>query len=123
MNGYRFTLQLVLLDFHGHTPLPGDPMADGYRSEPMGHAARVREAISSALADVDWSDPACGRVHAAESALEMCVEDEPQVRRVTVHARGTEARSMVVHLCRVLGWAAYEPATGAFLNLEERSGA
>ena len=119
--GMDWARELIVLDFHGHPPLSGDPLGAGYVSQPIGDAARLRAAISDAIADVDWSDPHRGRVSGAGFSLELELGSEPTLRRCLARARGDAARGLVAHLCRVHGWAVFDLAARAFVDLDERT--
>jgi hypothetical protein len=90
----------------------------------MGSPDRVRGDIDGALVDVDWTDPSRGRLDAGAVVIDFEIGEGRKGQGIDgflVHAEGDarEAARLLVHLCRVNGWAALDCAAGAFLDLED----
>jgi hypothetical protein len=120
----------LVLNFDGHPPPPLAALHGARGGHSMGSADRVRSDIDGALVDVDWTDPSRGRLDAGAVVLEFELGEGREGRRgrkgqeidgFLVRARGgaREAAGLLVHLCRVNGWAALDCASGAFLDLED----
>jgi hypothetical protein len=106
------TWKLKLMDFGGHQP--------SERSRALGDRDRVRTLVDEALADVAWSGPR-GTLRDAGVVLEIDLGAGDPCLFVEARAEGAHPRAMrplVVHLCRVNGWAALDVDTGRYLDLE-----
>ena len=114
----------MILNFDGHPPVPLSSFRPGHGPRSMGSAARVRTAIDTALADVDWSNPGHGILddHGAPY-LDIDLggsENAPALDGFVIHVRGPRgAAELIAHLCLVNGWAALDCGCGAFLDLEK----
>jgi hypothetical protein len=107
-----------VFDFDGHTP-PEEAVRPGFQPRSMGSAEAVREAISRALVDVDWSNPRCGVLTDEGYTLEFDLGQVEAVQGLTLHIHGGgDVMGVVAHLCLVNGWAALDHAIGEFLDLE-----
>jgi hypothetical protein len=111
----------LILNFDGHPPPPLATLSGARGGHTMGSAERVRRDVDGALVDVDWADPELGRLDAGTVALDFAVGEAPAVDGFLVRARGDarKAAGLLVHLCRVNGWAALDCAAGAFLDLDD----
>jgi hypothetical protein len=111
---------VMILNFDGHTPLPLASFRPGRGARPMGPPDRVRRAIDTALADVDWFDPKRGVLDAGEPVLELDLGDQGVVQGFVIHVRRPRgAAALIAHLCLVNGWAALDCASGAYLDLDD----
>lgn len=113
----------MILNFDGHPPMPLAGARPAYAPRPMGPATRVRSAIDTAIADVDWSDPAHGVLddHGAPYfEIDLGKGDDATLDGFIIHVRGPlGAADLIAHLCLVNGWAALDCAQGMFLDLEQ----
>jgi hypothetical protein len=122
MAGGAHTWDVMILNFDGHAPLPVASFRPGHGPRPMGSAARVREAIDSALVGVDWSDPKLGVLDdAGAPRLEIDLGGGADaLTGFVVHVKGRRgAAELIAHLCLVNGWAALDCGRGTFLDLYE----
>jgi hypothetical protein len=112
VSGWR----LALLDFGGHPPDPA-------RARELGTREHVRSIVDSALADIVWNGGR-GTLTELDATLELEIGESDPVLRIEVVARGVEgayrkvARPLVVHLCRVAGYAALDLETHRYLDLD-----
>lgn len=115
------TRDYLVLNFDGHPPPPLAALSGRRGGHSMGSPDRVRSDVDGALVDVDWSDPSRGRLDADTVVLDFEIGGGPAVEGFLVRARGEvrKAAGLLVHLCRVNGWAALDCAAGAFLDLED----
>ena len=108
--------RLALLDFGGHPPV-------GARARALGTPELVRSIVDSALADVAWSGGR-GTLVETDATLDLEIGESDPVLQIEVVARGVEgvyrkvARPLVVHLCRVAGYAALDLETNRYLDLD-----
>jgi hypothetical protein len=111
----------LVLNFDGHPPPPLAALHGAHGSHTMGAPDRVRRDVDGALVDVDWTDPSRGRLDAGAVVLDFELGAGPALDGFLVRARGEsrKAAGLLVHLCRVNGWAALDCAMGAFLDLED----
>ncbi len=122
------TWRVVVMNFRGHDP-PPQAMDAGYHPPPLGAPQAVRDDISAALADIDWSDPHRGRLVAGDLTLDLVLPagapiasagSSAAIERMEILASGRgDPVALVVHLCGVNGWAAYDTAAGAFIDLAD----
>jgi hypothetical protein len=106
--------RLALFDFGGHAPL------GGARARVIGPRDKVRELVDDALADVAWSG-ARGVLRDGEASLEIDLGAGEPIEEIALRVDGPHPRvmrSLVVHLCRVNGWAARDLDSGRYLDLE-----
>lgn len=90
--------------------------------KPMGEAASVRSAITSALPNTDWSDPAWGILAEDSFSLEFNFQKDGPVDAFTIHVRGGgDPLPSIVQLCTTNGWVAFDYSTGEMIDLEDPS--
>jgi hypothetical protein len=120
---------VLVVNFDGH-PHPEGVIARGHSTHPLGSIALVREFIDGSLAELVWQGAERAELAGDGYAARFTLEGDPVDRlRVDVQVAATagasrdaslaEARGLIVHLCRVNGWAALDETTGEFLDLEE----
>jgi hypothetical protein len=114
----------LILNFDGHPPPPLVVLSGARGSHRMGSPDRVRSDVDGALVDVDWTDPSRGRLDAGTVVLDFEIGEAREGQDldgflVRAHGVAREAAGLLVHLCRVNGWAALDCAAGAFLDLED----
>ncbi len=86
----------------------------------MGLRDRVRPLVDDALADVTWSGPR-GTLRDGDAELVIDLGGVDPCPFIALEVTGPHPRSMrslVVHLCRVNGWAALDLDSGRYLNLD-----
>jgi hypothetical protein len=118
------TRDYLIVNFDGHPPPPLAALSGAHGSHSMGSPDRVRADVDGALVDVDWKDPSRGRLDAGAVVLDFEIGEGREGQEldgflVRAHGGAREAAGLLVHLCRVNGWAALDCAAGAFLDLED----
>jgi hypothetical protein len=111
--------RFVLYNFRGHSPPLEAMRAPGWHPPPLGDATAVRDDISRAL-EVDWSDLLRGVVDGGSFTIAFVLEPDGVMESLSVAVAGDgKAEPLIVHLCLVNGWAAYDVEKEAFLDLDE----
>jgi hypothetical protein len=117
------TWDVMIVNFDGHLPLLPASFQPGRGPLPMGSPEIVRRRVDEALAEVDWSDPARGRItvgRTAEVMLEIELGHTAQLDRFVIHVHSPSgAGALICHLCLVQNWAAFDCARGVYLDLME----
>ena len=84
---------------------------------PLGPAAQVREAISSVLSGVDWSDCTWGLYGGNGFSIEFNVGKEDPIQNMMLHVRGGgDAVSDIMKLVLANAWIALDCSTSEFLD-------
>ena len=84
---------------------------------PLGQSAQVREAISSMLPGVNWSDPAWGVVDGPGFSIEFNTGKEDPIKSIMLHVRGGgNAVPAIMAFAIPAGWSALDCSTGEFLD-------
>ena len=84
---------------------------------PLGPAAAVRAAISSALPTVDWSDPSWGDYDGDGFSIEFNVGARDSIQNMMLHVRGGgDAISDIMKFVVPNGWTALDCSTAEFLD-------
>ena len=90
---------------------------DEFRPRPLGSRSEVIGRIRSAFPDVDFSDPAWGRLQADGYSIDISTGDDDQTSGVTLHVRGSDdAVAAVVRLIDAVGGKAVDSWTGEFFD-------
>jgi hypothetical protein len=114
--------RLVLFNFDGHTPPRS--LVPGFKPRLMGPAGWVRDAISSLLEGVEWSDPAQGTFDEGEYTMWFRLPAEGATERVEVEVLGGgNPLPVLALLCQVNGWFAYDVGERVFLDPSEETAA
>ena len=83
----------------------------------MGPLPEVRKRLSETAPDIDWSDPAWGRLQRAGFSIEINLGDEDPCTGFALHVRGGSGAVAVVEaLVRNNGWYALDASQGEWLH-------
>jgi hypothetical protein len=84
---------------------------------PLGTALAVRDAISSAFPDTNWTDPTWGVFDAPSGSIEFNVGVDDPIQGIMLHIRASEeVVPLIVKLCRKEGWQPLDISGGCFLE-------
>ena len=101
-----------------------DDLSGDYRPPPLGSRGAVQERIREVLPDVDWSDPAWGRLDGQAWSMELNAGRESIVDSLMLHVRGggDDAVEAVVAIADAIGARALDVSTGRLLSPGDTEG-
>lgn len=98
-------------------PPPVEEMPADWKGAVLGSAAAVREAISSALPDVDWADPTWGRFTGNGFSFEFNMGRDDPTDGFMIHVRGGgDAVTSLVRLAQQCGWYLLDTSAGEWMH-------
>ncbi len=87
---------------------------------PLGLADDIRRAVSRTLPGIDWAGPVRGHYESRSCDIEVVLPSHGVVDSFALHVSGMgDPTPLIVSLCKRNGWAAFDSASGSFLNLDE----
>lgn len=90
--------------------------------KPLGMADEIRRAVSRTLSGIDWAGPLQGRYEGRSFEIEVVLPSRGVVDSFALHVRGMDDPTpLIASLCRRNGWAAFDSASGSFLDLDDPS--
>ncbi|MEO3415894.1 hypothetical protein AAFO92_14660 [Roseovarius sp. CAU 1744] len=109
-----------LIVFSADTPINSDQSGiasfeDGWEAADIGAQPDVRQAISRAFPDTDWSDPRWGVLVGATFSFEFSLGAKEQVNTFSIHSRG-DATPAVMQLIAETDWKVLDVSTTKWLN-------
>lgn len=97
-----------------------DYVASDWQLESMGDPNFVRQAISAALPDVDWSDSSYGAFYGEGFRLYFSVQEKSSIDLMVWNIRGNgDPIPAIFHLCEQNGWAAYDMNCNRMVTIEQ----
>ena len=97
--------------------------AGGGELDPLGTADEVRQRVSAALPEVDWSDPEWGLLRGDGGTIEFGVNDTGQDDLMMLEVRGGgDPVAAIANLCNANDWVALDTSTDELIDLENPSG-
>lgn len=88
--------------------------------KPLGMADDIRRAVSRTLSGIEWVGPAQGRYEGRSFDIEVVLPSRGVVDSFALHVRGVDDPTpLIARLCKRNGWAAFDSASGSFLDLDD----
>jgi hypothetical protein len=107
---------VMLFKFKGVLPKSAEEIEEA-NMVPLGPSTQVREAISSTLPGVNWSDPFWGVVDGPGFSIEFNTGKEEPIKSIMLHVRGSgNAVPAIMAFAVPAGWSAFDCSTGEFLD-------
>lgn len=83
----------------------------------IGKANDIRQRLTQAFPEIDFSDPAWGILDCGDDLIEFNIGKSESIRRLMVHTHDPEqAAPLIAELCQQNGWSAYDHQTGQMLE-------
>lgn len=90
---------------------------DDYQPSPLGDRSSLIEKIVARFPDVSFSDPAWGKLHRSNYAIDIGMGTEESVAGMTLHVRGSdEAVQAVVELIEAVDGRGVDSWTGELFD-------
>lgn len=89
-------------------PPPVEELSEDFAWEPLGPTEFVRNKLSSAIPEIDWSDPTWGDLDENGYSIEFNIGEDEPCDSVMLHIRGSDGgnflQNRLRNICEKTGW-------------------